>query len=398
MERTRKKWPLEFKICAVTISNQYKSVFTVAQELGISKNCLQHWKKQYKDGELTLKKKTDSDKIRKELLQLKKEIKEIQTERDILKKGAGLLLQKRRIRYQFIRDNNDKFSIIKMCKIFHVDPSCYYKWLKGLPTSRAQRKIFITSEIIRIYHWNHGRYGSRRITKELSTIQLKVCRSFVAKIMMENDLHRRSKLKSKRTTISSPKCPVAENLLNQNFKVNNQNQVWVSDITYIRTEKGWTYLTAVIDLFDRKVIGWSLSETMKATDTSIAAVKQALRNRPLIRSQKLIFHSDRGSQYTCKDFVRTLSKNDQITQSMSRKGNCYDNAVAESFFKTLKTELVYHNKYASKQKAKKSVIDYIKNFYNTCRRHSALKYLTIEEFQNKHLIIPSVLLLLQKSI
>jgi putative transposase len=168
--------------------------------------------------------------------------------------------------------------------------------------------------------------------------------------------------------------------------VSNQNQVWVSYITYIRTEKGWAYLTAVIDLFDRKVIGWSLSETMKAIDTTIAAFKQALRNRPLIRSQKLIFHSDRGIQYACKDFVYTLSKSDQICQSMSRKGNCYDNAVAESFFKTIKTELIYQNKYASIKKAKKSVIGYIKNFYNSCRRHSALEYLTIEEFQHKHLI------------
>jgi putative transposase len=386
MQNTRKKWSLEFKICAITISNQYKSVLSVAQELGVSKNCLQHWKKQYKDGKLTLQKKSDSDTSRKELLRLKKEIKEIQLERDILEKGADLLLQKRRMRYQFIRENTGKFPIIKMCKIFHVNTSCYYRWLKGLPTSRAERKIFIASEIIRIYHWSHKRYGSRRIAKELSAIGIKVCRSFVAKIMLENHLHRTPKLKFKRTTISSPKYPAAENLLNQDFKVSNQNQVWVSDITYIRTEKGWAYLTAVIDLFDRKVIGWSLSETMKAIDTTIAAFKQALRNRPLIRSQKLIFHSDRGIQYACKDFVYTLSKSDQICQSMSRKGNCYDNAVAESFFKTIKTELIYQNKYASIKKAKKSVIGYIKNFYNSCRRHSALEYLTIEEFQNKHLI------------
>jgi len=382
MEEIRKRWPLEFKICAVTISNQYKSVDRVAQEMGISKHSLQHWKKLYKDGKLTVQLTSESYTNQKELKRLQKEIKSIKLERDILEKGAGYLLQKRRFRYQFIRENADKFPIFKMCKVFHIDPSSYYKWLKGLPTSRAERKVFIISEISRIYHWSQGRYGSRRIAKELSSIDIKVCRSFVAKIMLENNMPRIPKLKFKRTTISSPKYTAAANLLNQNFKVSNQNQVWVSDITYIRTKKGWLYLTAVIDLFDRKVVRWSLSETMKAIDTTIAAFKQALRNRPLAGNQKLIFHSDRGIQYACKDFVSILTKSNQIVQSMSRKGNCYDNAVAESFFKTLKTELIYQNKYTTIKKAKKSIIDYIKNFYNSCRRHSALGNLTIEEFQN----------------
>ncbi|SDZ62524.1 Transposase InsO and inactivated derivatives [Flavobacterium aquidurense] len=324
MQETRKRWPLEFKICAVTLSNQYKSIDRVAQELGINKHSLQHWKKLYKDGKLAFQESSDSYTNRKEILRLKKEIKNIKIERDILEKGAGYLTQKRRLRYQFIRENADKFPVFKMCKIFHVDPSSYYKWLKGLPTSRAERKVFISSEISRIYHWSQGRYGSRRIAKELSSINIKACRSFVGKIMLENNMPRIPKLKFKRTTISSTIYPVAPNLLNQNFKVRNQNQVWVSDITYIRTKKGWAYLTAVIDLFDRKVIGWSLSKTMKAIDTTITAFKQALRNRPLTINQKLIFHSDRGIQYACKDFVHLLTKSNQIAQSMSRKGNCYD--------------------------------------------------------------------------
>lgn len=238
-------------------------------------------KKLYKDGKLTSQKKSDLDPNHKELIKLKKKIKDLKLERKILESSAEFILQKRRIRYQFIRDNTDKFPIIKMCKVFKVDPSCYYKWLKGLPTSRAERKVFITSEISRIYNWNCGRYGSRRVTKELSVIGIKVSRSFVAKIMLDNHLQRVPKLKFKRTTISSPRYPTANNLLNQNFKVSNQNQVWVSDITYIRIKKGWTYLTTVIDLFDRKVIGWSLSDNMKAIDTTIAAFKQALRNHPL---------------------------------------------------------------------------------------------------------------------
>lgn len=273
-----------------------------------------------------------------------------------------------------------------MCQIFNVDPSCYYKWIKGIPTSRAFRRVFITSEISRIYHWSRGSYGSPRIAKELSAIGIKVCRSLVGKIMMEQHLRKVGKRKFKITTISSPKYPLAENKLNQNFNVNRQNEVWVSDITYIHTAEGWAYLTAVIDLFDRKVIGWSLSKTMKATDTTVAAFKKARLSRPLVDNHDLIFHSDRGAQYACKEFVRILAESNHTSQSMSRKGNCYDNAVAESFFKTLKTELVYHNKYATREKAKESIFEYIENFYNIRRRHSALGNLTIGEFQNQCLL------------
>lgn len=189
-----------------------------------------------------------------------------------------------------------------------------------------------------------------------------------------------TKLKFKRTTLSSSIYPAAENLLNQDFKVGRQNEVWVSDITYIRTAEGWAYLTTVIDLFDRKIIGWSLSKTLKSMDTSVAALRKALLNRPLLSNQKLIFHSDRGIQYVCKNFTCLLSKNKQILQSMSRKGNCYDNAVAESFEKTLKTELVCRHKYKNRKQAGKSIHDYIENFYNTVRRHSVLENLTMEEF------------------
>lgn len=382
MEKTRKKYTAEYKIFAVGLCVQYGSVARVAEELGISVNSLYHWRNFIRKGKLTLQKTSDLDKARKEMSRLRKEIRNIETERDILKKGSKHLLQERRARYEFIRENAEIFSIEKMCQVFQVDRSCYYKWLKKIPTSRALRKVFITLEICRIYHSSQGTYGSPRIAKELTSIGIKVCRSFVGKIMQEHHLRSVSKLKFKKTTISSPKHPVAENSLNQNFKVTRQNEVWVSDITYIRTTEGWTYLTIILDLFDRKVIGWSLSKSMKAIDTSIAAFKKAQLNRPLVDNQKILFHSDRGVQYSCKDFVNILAKYSQIHQSMSRKGNCYDNAVAESFFKTLKTELVHRNKYTSRIKAEESIFEYIENFYNIRRRHSALGNLTIEEFQD----------------
>lgn len=204
---------------------------------------------------------------------------------------------------------------------------------------------------------------------------------------MENHLHSIAKSKFRKTTNSSHKYLAAQNKLDQDFKASRYNEVWVSDITYIETNEGWLYLTIVIDLFDRKVIGWSLSETLKAKDTSIRAFKNATRHRPLESNQKLLFHSDRGTQYACLWFVSLLEGTVQITQSISGRGNSYDNAVAESFFKTLKTELVYHNTYATKEKAKESISDYIENFFNRHRRHSALGNLTIEKFQKHYLSI-----------
>ncbi|MFH6966566.1 IS3 family transposase [Flavobacterium sp. FlaQc-28] len=381
MKNTRKKYSTEFKIWAAKTCIDYKSVRHAADKLRINKNSLQHWKNQFRDGKLTLQQTPSSDLDRNEIARLQKELKNIKLDRDVLQEGADLLHQGRRARYLFIKENTGRFPVGKMCRIFQVNPSCYYKWVKGLPTSRAERRIFIASEISRIYHWSEGRYGSPRISRELAALDIKVCPSLVRKIMAEQQLCWIAKLKFKRTTLSSPKYPAAENLLNQDFKVSGQNQAWVSDITYIRTAEGWAYLTTVIDLFDRKVIGWSLSKTLKSMDTSVDALRKALLNRPLLSDQKLIFHSDRGIQYVCKKFTRILSKNSQILQSMSRKGNCYDNAVAESFFKTLKTELVYQHQYKNRKQAKKSIHDYIENFYNTARRHSALGNLTMEEFK-----------------
>jgi putative transposase len=385
MKSIRKKYSIEFKIWAVKTCIDYKSVRRAADKLRINKNTLQHWKNLFWEGKLTLQQTAGSYLDRKETARLQKELKKIRLERDILQEGAGLIHQDRRTRYLFIKENTGRFPIGKMCRIFQVNPSCYYKWLKGLPTSRAERRIFIASEISRIYHWSEGRYGSPRISKELASLGIKVCPSLVRKIMAEQQLRWIAKLKFKKTTLSSPRYVTAENLLNQDFKMSGQNQAWVSDITYIWTAEGWTYLTTVIDLFDRKVIGWSLSETMKVIDTSIAALKKALLNRPLVSNRKLIFHSDRGIQYACKKFTCILSKTSQILQSMSRKGNCYDNAVAESFFKTLKTELVNRHKYKNRKQARKSIHDYIENFYNTVRRHSALGNLTIDEFHKLHL-------------
>ena len=172
-------------------------------------------------------------------------------------------------------------------------------------------------------------------------------------------------------------------MLQRQFSAEAMNQAWVSDLTYIPNKEGWVYLTTVIDLYDRKVVGWSLSETMKTCDTTVPAFRMAVQNRNLSNDQSLIFHSDRGIQYACDEFVNELSSYNNLQRSMSRKGDCWDNAVAASFFKTLKVELVYQNKYETKSQAKLSIFEYIETWYNRTRRHKHLNNLTIEEYHRK---------------
>ncbi len=187
------------------------------------------------------------------------------------------------------------------------------------------------------------------------------------------------KKKFKITTNSNHSHPVCRNHLQQEFSSERLNQVWVSDITYIKTAEGWLYLTCVMDLFDRKIIGWSISSTLKTADTSVSAIDKAFKSRRIKQQEPLVFHSDRGIQYAAREFSDKLIYR-KITRSMSGKGNCYDNAVAESFFKTLKAELVYQNSYKTREQEYLSVFEYIEGFYNTHRRHSKLGNLTIKEF------------------
>ena len=211
-----------------------------------------------------------------------------------------------------------------------------------------------------------------------------VSRPLVSRIMKKKNLRSVIVGKFKQTTNSDHKYPLVENKLNQNFSTTTYNQVWVSDITYIRTGEGWSYLTTVIDLFDRKVIGWQVNNNLTAKDTVIPALNKACSNGRLIARQSVIFHSDRDIQYARNKFKQLIKMHKWINRSRRGKGNCYDNAVAENFFKTLKTELIYLNYYKSRTDAYKSVFEYIEAFYNTNRRHSHLNYSTLKKFNELH--------------
>ena len=267
-----------------------------------------------------------------------------------------------------------------MCKALKVYRSTYYNWLKRKPNRRDTENKSLSNNIRKIYEKSKKTYGSPRITIALRNQGIIVSRPRVARLMKRMNLKSITRKKFVVTTDSKHNYPVVENKLNRDFHVNGTGEVWVSDISYIKTSEGWLYLTAIIDLGDRKVVGWSLSKSLRACDTTVPAWIKAVNNRPVTR--KLIFHSDRGVQYACNEFASLLAGYKLIERSMSRKGDCWDNAVAESFFKTLKVECIYQNKYKTRQQAALSIFEYIESWYNTGRIHSILK-MSIKDFNEK---------------
>jgi len=268
-----------------------------------------------------------------------------------------------------------------MCKVLKISSSSYYKWKKNILSDRMLRHNELKQQITKLYFAFRQRYGSPRITAELRSLGYKISRITVAKYMREMGLKSKLSRKFKVTTDSKHSYLVVENALDRNLTTASKSKAWVSDITYIPTQEGFLYLTTIMDLYDRKMIGWSLSDGMSTEETSLAAWRMALKNRPVEKG--LIFHSDRGVQYANHAFANTL-ESQKVTRSMSRKGNCWDNAVAESFFKSLKTELIYGNKLITKQQMRLEIFEYIEIWYNKIRRHSALNYKTIDEFNNQN--------------
>lgn len=268
-------------------------------------------------------------------------------------------------------DHAQEFPISKMSQVFGVSRSGYYSWLGRGPSSRASQNKRLRAAIARVWEDSKQMYGSPRIHRVLLGEGWQVSRQRIARLMRKMGIASRIRKKWILTTDSAHRWPVAANLLDRNFFPAELSQAWVSDITYIASEQGWLYLTTVMDLADRQILGWSLSRSMNASQTSIAAFRQAIARRT--PAPGMLFHSDQGVQYACGEFTQMLSAY-RITQSMSRKGNCWDNAPAESFFKTLKYELDMPNRYQSYQQARMAIFEFIEMWYNRKRLHSALNY------------------------
>jgi transposase InsO family protein len=273
--------------------------------------------------------------------------------------------------YRFMKANKGRYAVKKMAGLFGVSRGAYYKWAKnGVARRRKEADAELLALIREIAARHRRRYGSPRVRRELrDRYGKRVSLKKVARIMRENGLNARRRRKYIPTTDSKHSLPVCENILNREFHAEKSGVKWVSDITYLRALNGWIYLTVVIDLYDRKVIGWAVSEGMEAANTAVAAFKMAVGNR--VPRHGLIFHSDRGVQYCAQLFRDVLHELcPAVRQSMSRKGNCWDNACAESFFKTLKAELETLDGRRSVAEVRQSVFMYIESYYNRIRMHS----------------------------
>lgn len=275
------------------------------------------------------------------------------------------------MKYQFIAHHREGFEITVMCRVLGVSRSGYYAWGQRPVSAREMANQALTQQIKDIHHQSRQTYGSPRIQAELADKGVQCGHNRVARLMQEAELQAKQSHKFKVTTTnSSHDYPVVPNRLNQDFIASRANEKWLADITYIATDQGWLYLAAVLDLYSRRIVGWAMSDSLHR-QLVFDALHMALQNRQPLPG--LVHHSDRGSQYASDDYQALLTKFG-MQASMSRKGNCYDNAPMESFFGSLKTEWVYHRHYRTRSEAKTDIFEYIELFYNRFRRHSALDY------------------------
>jgi transposase InsO family protein len=279
-----------------------------------------------------------------------------------------------------IKENIDQYSVKLMCRLLSVSPSGYYDWLDRPLSSLSEANAVLAAKIKAIFDEEHSRAGAKRITKRLRREGTPVGRHRVARIMRLHGWRAKAARKFKATTNSNHKLPVAPNLLQQNFAASRPNEKWVSDITYVWTEEGWLYLAVVMDLYSRMVVGWSMSERM-TSNLVMDALQMAIWRRK--RPRGVIIHSDRGSQYCSHDYQKLLAENGFIC-SMSKRGDCYDNASMESWNHSFKVEAIHGEKFLTRADAKSHVFDYIDVYYNRKRLHSRLGYQSPVYFETQN--------------
>jgi len=281
------------------------------------------------------------------------------------------------MRYRAIQEQDRRYPIRLMCRALAVSPAGYYAW-RVRPESQRSRQNRTLRATIRVLHReSRETYGSPRIWDALVKQGHRIGEHRVARLMRQDGIRAKTVKKWRATTQSNHRLPVAENTLNRQFTVAAPNRVWAGDLTYVWTTEGWLYLAVILDLYSRRVIGWAMGQRL-TVDLAERALTMALANRA--PTAGLLHHSDRGSQYAATSYQQVLAAHG-VTASMSRKGNCWDNACIESFFGTLKRELVYHRHYATRDEAKQDIFEYIEVFYNRKRRHSTLSYDSPAEYE-----------------
>ena len=289
------------------------------------------------------------------------------------------------MKFSFIEAKKACYPVAVLCEQLGVSRSGYYAWARRAESSRSQSDRELGLEVAAVHQESRGRYGSPRVHAELRARGRHVARKRVARLMRQQGLAARRRRRLVRTTDSAHRQPVADNLLARHFSPGQPNCTWATDITYVATRQGWLYLAVVLDLFSRQVVGWAMGQSID-TQLVLGALDMALKSRKPPRG--LLHHSDRGSQYASADYQRALEQR-AIRCSMSRKGNCWDNAVVESFFSSLKRELVHEADFTTREQATAALFEYIEVFYNRKRRHSSLGYLSPVEYERS--VLPTEL-------
>lgn len=284
------------------------------------------------------------------------------------------------MKFRFIDDHQEEWPVRTLCRVLGVSPAGYYAWRSRPESPRAAANRQLLDHVRRLHAHHHGRYGSPRLHAALRAEGRGASRGRVERLMRRHGIRATASRRFRpATTDSRHGLPVAPNLLDQRFAASGPNQVWLADITYVPTGEGWLYLAAVLDLATRKIVGWAMRDHLRTELAAAALLMATQRQRP---TPGLIHHSDRGSQYAAGEYRQLLAKAG-LRASMSRKGNCYDNAPMESFFHTLKVELVHQRRWATRDEARRDLFAYVEGYYNRQRIHSALAYLTPEQAERQ---------------
>ncbi|MGG4877612.1 IS3 family transposase [Raoultella ornithinolytica] len=372
-----KRYPEEFKTEAVKqVVDRGYSVASVATRLYITTHSLYAWIKKYGPDPSTNKEQSDAQ---AEIRRLQKELKRVTDERDIFKKSRGVLRKAVRLRYAFIRDNTCCWPVRLLCRVLDVHPSGFYAWLQQPHSQRHQADLRLTGQIKQFWLESGCVYGYRKIHLDLRDSGQQCGVNRVWRLMKRVGIKAQVGYRSPRARKGEASI-VSPNRLQRQFNPDAPDERWVTDITYIRTHEGWLYLAVVVDLFSRKIIGWSMQSRMTKDIVLNALLMAVWRRNP---QKQVLVHSDQGSQYTSHEWQSFL-KSHGLEGSMSRRGNCHDNAVAESFFQLLKRERIKKKIYGTREEARSDIFDYIEMFYNSKRRHGSSDQMSPTEYENQY--------------
>ncbi|WP_342724158.1 IS3 family transposase [Bradyrhizobium sp. B097] len=386
-ERQRRSFTEEYKRqAAELVVSSGRSITSVGKELGLRDSVLRRWveKLRHVPASATRRPATQAAPMpadqAAEIARLREENERLRMERDILKKSNRDLCRNTDMSFRFIEDHRDAYPVRLMCAVLGVSAAGYYAWRERPASARTTTNTALLASIRQVHQDSGGRYGSPRIHAAMRAQGGGVSRGRIERLMHRHGIRAiMAAPRRVRTTDSRHGMPIASNLIERHFAAAAPNLIWLADITYIPTAEGWLYLAAIMDLFSRKIVGWAMRDHMQVELASSALTMAIRQQRP---EAGLIHHSDRGVQYASQDYRAVLSTAG-ITASMSRKADCYDNAPMESFFHTLKTELVHHRQYETRAEAQRDIFTFIEGFYNRIRLHSAIGYIAPIEMELK---------------